>query len=183
MRCPVGAYAVVSEVEPNMNFDDLIGPLLKREGGYVDHPHDHGGATNFGITQEVFAEWLARNGRAWTNVKNMREDEAARIYYMQYWLSAKCADLPPGIRELHFDTAVNHGVARAVRLLQEAAGTEPDGIIGPKTMAAVSTISPELLKSRYVSMRYRFYGRIVKQDRSQLAFIVGWLDRMEAFVG
>jgi len=165
-----------------MNFDDVIGALLKREGGYVDHPHDHGGATNFGITQGVFTEWLARQGRPWRSVKNMSEDDASRIYFMQYWLPAKCTDLPPGIRSIHFDSAVNHGVARAARLLQEAAGAEPDGVIGSKTMASIALMSPELLKSRYVSMRYRFYGRIIKRDRSQLDFIVGWLSRMEEFV-
>jgi lysozyme family protein len=165
-----------------MNFDDVIQPLLTREGGYVDHPYDQGGATNRGITQTVFTGWLAQQGKSWRSVQTLTEDEAARIYFAQYWVPAKCADLPPGIRNIHFDSAVNHGVGRAIRLLQEAAGVDPDGVIGPQTMAALATIAPELLKFRYVGMRYRFYGRIIARDRSQLAFITGWLRRMEDFV-
>jgi lysozyme family protein len=165
-----------------MTFDEVIKPLLAREGGYVNHPDDRGGATNFGITQAVFTEWLARQGKTWRDVKTLTEDEASRMYFTQYWLPAHCQEVPPGLRDLHFDAAVNHGVARAVRMLQEAAGVTPDGVVGPKTKAAMTVISPELLKARYVSIRYRFYGRIIKRDRSQLSFITGWLSRMEEFV-
>ena len=31
--------------------DEIIDDILRREGGYVDHPLDRGGPTNFGITQ------------------------------------------------------------------------------------------------------------------------------------
>jgi lysozyme family protein len=31
-------------------FNELVKTILKFEGGYVDHPSDPGGATNFGIS-------------------------------------------------------------------------------------------------------------------------------------
>jgi lysozyme family protein len=165
-----------------MNFDDAIRPLLAREGGYVNHPDDRGGPTNFGVTQAVLTEYLARQGKSWQDVKNLSENDASRIYFTQYWLPAKCHEVPPGVRGIHFDAAVNHGVGRAIRMLQEAAGVTPDGMVGPKTLAALGVVSPELLKSRYVSVRYRFYGRIIQRDRSQLSFIAGWMARMDEFV-
>jgi lysozyme family protein len=36
-----------------MNITDLIDRLIAREGGYVDHPADRGGATRWGITVAV----------------------------------------------------------------------------------------------------------------------------------
>lgn len=42
-----------------------------------------------------------------------------------------------------FDCAVNTGVGMAKKLLQRAVGTKDDGIIGPKTRAAISA-TPDL---------------------------------------
>lgn len=165
-----------------MTFDDLLTPLLRREGGYVDHPNDRGGATNYGITQTVFTRWLMERRQPVRDIRAITQDEVSRIYFTQYWLPASCADVPPGSRAIHFDAAVNHGVGRANRMLQEAAGVVADGVIGAKTLAAIRIISPELLKSRYVTIRYRFYGTIIQRDKSQLSFIAGWMRRMEEFV-
>ena len=33
--------------------DQLVDGLIAREGGFVDHPADRGGATNWGITEAV----------------------------------------------------------------------------------------------------------------------------------
>ena len=164
-----------------MTFDDLIKPLLKREGGYVSHPNDKGGATNFGITQKVFSDWLASNAQQYRSVKSLTEDEAIKIYFDLYWTNAKCDLLPSSVVDIHFDASVNHGVGRAAKLLQGAAGTTQDGVIGPGTLKAVAAMSPDLLRMRYIAMRYRFYGLIIQRDRSQLAFIVGWMSRMAEF--
>lgn len=165
-----------------MTFDGLIGPLLDREGGYVNHASDRGGATNYGITQTTYSAWRGKHGMAWLDVRNLKKDDARAIYRETYWIPAKCDEVPEALREVHFDAAVNHGVRRAVLLLQEAAGVNQDGAIGDKTLAAIAEMDSRLLKSRYVNARYAFYGAIVARDRSQLVFIVGWLNRMANFV-
>lgn len=164
-----------------MEFDDLIGHVLEREGGYVDHHADRGGPTNFGITQRVYSDWLAVRGMTWKNVRELTQDEAVRIYFANYWQKAGCAALPPKVRDVHFDAAVNHGVRRAAMMLQMAAGATQDGLIGKQTMAAVAAMNADLLRYRYIVVRYRFYGKIVNRDRSQIAFIAGWMRRMEDF--
>lgn len=164
-----------------MEFDDLIGHVLAREGGYVNHPADRGGPTNFGITQRVYGDWLASQGLQWKNVRDISEDEALRIYFALYWKNSNCPALPPQVRDIHFDSAVNHGVRRAAILLQTAAGATQDGIIGKQTLAAAFGMNADLLRYRYIVVRYRFYGQIVNRDRSQIKFIAGWMSRMEDF--
>ena len=70
---------------------------------------------------------------------------------------------------------------RAVILLQSAAGATQDGAFGPATLRAVFAMNQDLLYFRYIAARYRFYGAIIERDRSQLANIVGWMNRMETF--
>lgn len=166
-----------------MEFDDLIGPLLEREGGgkYTNRKADRGGPTTFGVTQRVFSEWLASHGRTYRDVRSLTQDVATQIYFELYWKNANCPALPPNIREVHFDSAVNHGVGRAAKLLQAAAGATQDGVIGPGTLRQVFGMSDMLLLYRYIVMRYRFYGQIIARDDSQMANIDGWLRRMEHF--
>ncbi len=40
-------------MEEMLGVDQLVDALIEREGGYVDHPLDRGGVTNFGITEAV----------------------------------------------------------------------------------------------------------------------------------
>lgn len=166
-------------------FDDLIGPLLDREGGYSNRKADRGGPTNFGITQRVLDDWAAAHADQWgaghKDVRSLTRDQAVGIYYDRYWKASNCEALPTRLREVHFDAAVQHGPARAVILLQQAAGATQDGVFGPATLRAVFAMNAELLFYRYLVMRYRFYGDIIERDPSQDANIDGWMRRMEKF--
>lgn len=164
-----------------MEFDQLVDRVLEREGGYVNHPDDRGGPTNYGITQRVYSDWLASKGQQFRHVRSMTKVEARQIYFELYWKNSRANDLPASVREVHFDAAINHGVRRAALLLQAAAAATQDGVIGPKTLAAVAAMDEDLLLMRYLVMRYRFYGDIIKRDRKQLSFITGWLDRLREF--
>jgi len=121
-------------------FDDCLAAVLKQEGGYSDHPADPGGATNMGITRRTLADW--RGVSPWQSldpaeVKALTREEAAGIYRARYWEAVAADHLPAGLDLAVFDFAVNSGPVRAVRTLQELVGTDPDGILGPRTLAAI----------------------------------------------
>ena len=120
------------------NWDRSFQLLLKSEGGYVDHPSDPGGRTNLGVTQAVWENWVGRS----SNEKEMRSLTAQMVeplYKKKYWNACRCDDLPIGIDYLVFDFAVNAGVGRSAKTLQTVVGTTPDGAIGVKTIAVVSS--------------------------------------------
>ena len=59
----------------------LVDALIEREGGYVNHPADRGGATNFGITEAV-----ARAHGYGGAMRELPRREAVAIYRRLYWL-------------------------------------------------------------------------------------------------
>ena len=63
--------------------NDIIETILQREGGYVDHPADKGGPTNFGITQATLANYREHAVTA-TDVHSLTRTEAAAIYEAIY---------------------------------------------------------------------------------------------------
>ncbi len=137
-----------------MDFETALDQVLKHEGGYVHHPDDPGGATNYGITQAV-----ARQHGYMGSMRSIPLHIVRDIYRKSYWDKAKCEQLPPILRLIHFDSGVNSGTHRAAKWLQEAVGAAPDGIIGPKTLAAAECAGiPELEK--YAQIRMAFLQRL-----------------------
>lgn len=152
------------------NFDKNIRTILKNEGGYVNDPDDTGGETNFGISKRAYPD---------LNIKKLKLREAIEIYYKDYWVKAKCNELPEFLQLIHFDTAVNSGISRANKILQKAiGGIAVDGVIGKITLSASSYIT----LTDYVVERCLFYAKIVRNNKRQGRFIVGWIKRVKEVV-
>lgn len=162
-------------------FERALLHVLKMEGGFSDHRHDPGGPTNMGITLAVFAAWrkerLTGDNRARLirALKRIDRETVHEIYRRRYWQVARCGEFAPPLAVMHFDTAVNHGPGTAVRILQEAVGTDVDGKIGPKTRAAVARKPLADLLADYAAIRERRY-RALPHFRH---FGRGWLRRVK----
>ncbi len=150
--------------------------VLRMEGGFVNDPHDPGGATNRGVTQSTYDAWRRSKGEPVRPVKEITSDEVEAIYHERYWLAAKCDALPWPVSLAVFDAAVNHGVGRAVRLLQDAAGVPVDGMIGPKTLGAIAALPPRELLERMFWGRVEFYVTISEGPKAK--FLRGWVRRV-----
>ena len=55
-----------------------------------------------------------------------------------------------------FDAAINSGPGRAAKWLQATVGVDPDGGIGPKTLAAVAAFDSKQLIDDYATRRLSF---------------------------
>ena len=152
-----------------MTFDEAFTLLLGYEGGFSDHRADPGGKTQFGITEAV-----ARAHGFTGDMRTLTRDEAKRIYRADYWEPVRADELPPQVRYDVFDGAVNSGVKQSVKWLQRAAGVADDGVIGPKTLAAVHAMTPDRVAKRYNGHRLRF----MKDLKNWPSFSRGWADRI-----
>lgn len=163
-----------------MLFEQALPHILKYEGGYANNPNDPGGATMKGITQRVYDAWRRRRGLAARPVRQIEDSEVAAIYRENYWDEVRCDELPAFLRLPVFDCGVNCGTGTAVRLLQEAAGTEADGKLGPATLAAVNAAQSFALLETFLWLRARYYARITAKNHKLEEFLAGWLFRLIA---
>jgi lysozyme family protein len=115
--------------------------LLGHEGGFVDDPHDAGGATRYGLS----LRFLKGKGRLYdrnqdgvvdaADVRQITLADAQAIYLGEFWNKVRADDLPPALSLLVFDAAVHCGTGTAIRWLQQALKVPVDGAIGPITVA------------------------------------------------
>ena len=96
---------------------------LTWEGGFVDNPADPGGATNKGITQAVYSDYLKRSARPPRRVKDIKLTEVVDIYRLRYWLPAGCDVCDAPVAVARFDTAVNFGLGGLREILHIATAT------------------------------------------------------------
>lgn len=162
--------------------DDLITKIIAREGGFVNHPMDRGGATCWGITIATLRDWR-RKPVGIADVQSLSQDEAREIYRVKYFQASGFDQIPDAMTvEFLFDFAVNSGVVAATRALQRAVGTPDDGVIGPKSIAAIKAVTNwGMLFYRTKCERYELLLRYVGSDAEQAAFAIGWSNRLDQF--
>lgn len=141
-------------------------------------PDDRGGRTRFGIAERWHPD-LTQTGF----FDSMGRDQALAIaekvltgQYAQILLLAQIAS--QGIATALLSMAVVEGNFEAVKLLQLSVGANPDGGMGPQTMAKVNSF-PDVM-TQYGMFQRAYFQRLAANDPTQLKFVHGWLNRMNA---
>ncbi|MGB9365601.1 MAG: glycosyl hydrolase 108 family protein [Xanthobacteraceae bacterium] len=135
--------------------DEAISRALKSEGGYVNHPSDPGGPTNFGITIADYRRYMKPDATA-ADVRAMRIGEAKAIYREKYWRAVRCDELPGGVDYCVFDYAVNSGTGRVPKVLQRVLGLGVTGRMDDATLAAARKRDVHALIQSICDERMRF---------------------------
>ncbi len=162
-------------------FEPAFETMIRNEGGYVNHTveGDRGGQTYAGIARKFHPEWkgwglIDRNDMDNPNLTGMVFD----FYKDNFWDRIKGDDIAnQRIAASIFDFAVNAGVKTAAKLAQLVVDTTPDGIIGNQSIAKLNAAEDELFVTKYALAKVARYTEIVKRDRSQIKFLLGWLNR------
>lgn len=151
------------------NFQKSLKRVLKHEGGYVNHPSDPGGETNFGITKST-----ARSYGYHGSMRTIPMTVVEKIYKSQYWDAMSCENFDFALAYQLFDAAVNHGLLNARKILQRTIKVKDDGIIGAVSLAAIRQLDTADLVQMFNAERISFYTRISKFP----TFGRGWMNRM-----
>jgi lysozyme family protein len=107
-------------------------------------------------------------------MRDITQAQAKAIYLPLYWNAAHIDCLPDELRFHVFDAAVNSGVGQSVRWLQRAVGVVDDGLVGPKTLGALSAVSGTVVAARFTGHRLVFMTSL----KTWPAFGRGWANRI-----
>lgn len=153
----------------NKTFQTALKRVLQHEGGYVNHPSDPGGETNYGITKSVARQYGFKG-----SMKDIPMSIVEKIYKDQYWDAMSCDNFEFAIAFHMFDAAVNHGLINARKLVQRAVNVKDDGIIGSISLAAIRKTPQLLFVNSFMAERISFYTKISTFP----TFGRGWMNRM-----
>jgi len=181
----------------NEKFEKALKFVLRWEGGYVSDPHDPGGRTNFGITENTLRRARKLGIVDVKNVRHLTEEDAKKIYHELFWKPMDLDEFPAFVAILLFDTAVHIGQWRTTKLLQKTLqnihkyAKSPrfyvaiDGKLGSRTKGALkefSQLASEEAKQEFVRLfctfRLQLYWNRVKNNGKLKRFMKGWLRRV-----
>ncbi|ROS05698.1 putative peptidoglycan binding protein [Sinobacterium caligoides] len=168
-------------------FNESLRKVISDEGGYLLHTikGDKGGETFAGITRKNFpgaGVWGLIDGGKPHDSDEVKAS-VADFYYKTYWQPLLCGELlDSGTADMLFSFAINMGSRTAVKRLQIAVHTKPDGVMGEVTKAAANTKAVQTRYCYALSIIGR-YRDIIAANRTQKRFITGWLNRVLNKVG
>ena len=156
--------------------------MIRNEGGYVLHnmPGDNGGMTYAGIARNMQPQWPG-----WALIDRGHDVPAQLVrdfYKRDFWDPIRGDELQhQAIASAIFDFHVNTGKP-ARTLAQLVVGLTPDGQFGDKTVQALNATDPEKFVLAYALAKIARYRDIVTKNRTQIKFLLGWVNRTLAGV-
>lgn len=141
------------------NWPEAFALTLSHEGGFVNHPKDPGGMTNLGVTKRAWENYIGHPASE-AEMRALTPERVQLFYKKMYWDKIRGDDLPDGVDYAAYDFAVNSGVSKSAKVMQEIAGVPVDGIIGPKSLAAIRMVPAHEMIDALCMERLEFVKRL-----------------------
>lgn len=162
-------------------FDKYVPKLKKWEGStFKDDPADAGGATMAGITLTTFQQYYGQD-KTVSDLMRMTDQQWRHIMKTGFW--DKCqADMihNQSVAEIFVDWCVNSGTGM-IKKVQGMVGAKTDGIVGPRTLAAINSYDQRRLHFMIKAARAEWYAGLVKNRSANLKWYDGWMNRLLDF--
>lgn len=166
-------------------FQTAFAFTVGEEGRFNNNPNDSGNwtggacgvgqcnGTNYGISAAAYPA---------LDIATLTIEQAQQIYQQYYWVPIQGDELPMQLAMVGFDAAVNSGVERSVRWLQQACNSVSgstlvvDGAMGPLTLGALLSGDAPQIANAALNTRLAFLQSLT--DFSE--FGKGWTNRVLA---
>jgi len=181
------------------NFNKAFDITMAHEGGYVNDPDDAGGETYRGISRRFNPTW-----EGWKIIDECKDknkdfpnnelDPLVRSFYKErYWNPFLGDELDQIISNEMFDTAVNMGIGRAIKFLQQGlnllnrdgkiySDIVEDSSFGTNTLRAYNSLPKsdmEILCVILNVLQGMHYIEYMKKSPTQEKYARGWFKRIE----
>lgn len=154
--------------------------ILKWEGGYANDKDDKGGCTMKGVTIAVFRKYYG-NYKTCNDLKNITDTQWLHILKTGYWDKMKADQIEnQSIANLCVQMCWGSGPVTAIKKIQSCLGANPDGIVGPKTLALLNAPNRKATFDKLWNMRRTWFINIAKVGNNQ-KFLKGWLNRLNDY--
>jgi len=152
-----------------------------RKTGWADDPDDLGGQTMVGVTMATYEDYCRRKGYPKPTTGRLMDlsyNDWKSILKMLYWDRWNADEIrSQSIAEIVCDFVWASGV-HGIKVPQDLVGVVPDGIVGPKTLAAVNSRNPRELFDQIKIARFDFIEDICRKRPANNKFKRGWMNRI-----
>ena len=146
-----------------MIFDVAFDRVFINEGEFQNDPSDRGNWTSgqVGVGELKGTKFgISAMSYPGLDIEHLSRYEAKQIYKRDWWDAFGMDQFRPAMSYQMFDAAIHHGMFYATTMVQRAAGTTPDGVIGPKTRAAVASKDINDLLMLFLAVRLEFMTNV-----------------------
>lgn len=154
---------------------NILAPFIMFwEGGiYVNDPNDSGGPTMKGVTLNTFRSFFGAS-KTVDDLKKITDEQWTLIFKSGFWNKCKADDIKcQSIANMIVDWAYNAGALTVIKRIQRLVGVTADGIVGPKTLAAINSKNSRSLFYQLHNDREAYYRSLSKFK----IYGNGWLNR------
>lgn len=167
------------------DINKLVPLIFKWEGNWSDHKNDKGGATNMGITLSTWkTQGYDKDGDGDIDINDLKlitKQDVIELLRKGYWNRWRADTINnQSIANLLVDWVWNSG-SHGIKIPQRVLGVTVDGVVGSKTIAKINSSNQEQLFNKLKQARRAFFIQITRNDKSQLVFLKGWLNRLDSF--
>ncbi len=151
--------------------------------GVITKATDKGGPTFVGVTLNTFKDWRRKQGKptpTQADLGRLTYEEWVLLLKSLFWDKCKGDEIcSQSVANMFVDWVWNAG-GNGIRTTQTAFSLVADGIVGPKTLAALNGTPASVVFNRLKYAREAYYRKLAKQSPSQAVNLKGWLNRTEA---
>ena len=152
---------------------------IARKKGWSNDPDDPGGETMIDVTLGAYKTYCRKKGYpvpTATRLRNIPFMQWQEILKTMYWDKMKADQITSqGIANICVDWLWASGTGK-IKNIQRIVGVTADGIVGPKTLAAINNADSKKLFAELYNARAKFY----KGLSTFWKYGKGWMRRLDA---